>query len=77
MTDYRVSYTTPVAAGTAVVDAEGILAARDEARRAAAILTGHPIEHIAVTQVADADGVSLWVASDQPTPEAWQHVGTR
>lgn len=77
MTDYRVSYTTPVATGTAVIDADGILAARDEARRAAAILTGHPLEHITITQVADADGAPLWVADNQPTPEAWQHVGTR
>ena len=71
---YEVTYRTPVATGGAVVPAEGIEAARVEGRRAAAILTGWPAARIAVHAVQDANGATLWVAEDHPTPEEWQHA---
>ena len=80
MSTFDVAYRTPVGAGTAAVAAAGVEAARAEARRAAAILTGWPATRIAIEAVRDADGTTLWVAEDQPTPEEWQQhadMGTR
>lgn len=71
MSRYRVTYTTPAATGTAVIDADGIVAARVEAHTAVQILTGHAPDHITIAQIADSDGVPLWVADDQPTPQEW------
>ncbi|WP_322528550.1 hypothetical protein R5R73_01310 [Salinicola sp. LHM] len=60
MSEYVVSYTTPVASGDAQVSAAGIFAAQAEATTAVRILTGHPVESIQITAVRDAHGTLLW-----------------
>ncbi len=65
---YVVTYRTPVSTGTATVAADGIIAARAEARQAAHILTGHPPDAITILAVADERGTLLW--------EETAHVGT-
>lgn len=60
MSEYAVSYTTPVASGVANVSAAIIIAAQAEATTAVCILTGHPAESIQITAVRDAHGTTLW-----------------
>lgn len=60
MSQYAVSYATPVGPGVAHVSAEGIVAAQAEATTAVHILTGHPVESITLTAVRDAHGTTLW-----------------
>lgn len=60
MSQYAVSYTTPIATGVANVNAKGIFDARAEAVTAIHILTGHSIETIQITAVRDAHGTTLW-----------------
>ncbi|MBB4266885.1 hypothetical protein [Roseospira visakhapatnamensis] len=62
MADYCVTYRTPTAArGEAVVDADGLHTAQDEALRAVHILTGHSLERIAILAVSEhPDGRTLW-----------------
>jgi len=60
VSQYTVSYATPVAPGVATVNAEGIFDAQAEAATAVHILTGHPIDAIQITAVRDAHGTTLW-----------------
>lgn len=70
MTCYRVTYRTPTAHhGTAVVDADGIHATQDAARRAVHILSGHPPEDITILAVAAyPSGPTLWWDPEHYTP---------
>jgi len=74
MSRYRVGYRTPVAKGSAVVEADGIGSARREARDDVHRLTGHQAQRIAIETVTDAEGNPLWLAEDQPTPEEWNYA---
>lgn len=60
MSQYAVSYTTPVASGVATVNAKGIFDAQAEAVTAVHILTSHPTATILITAVCDAHGTTLW-----------------